>query len=226
MAEKIYGRWAVVSEIATEKGAGYWTCRCICGSVKEVASRSLLAGSSKSCGCLASELSSARLRTAESLARRTTHGLTGTKEYAILATMKDRCYNKTNPKYLRYGARGITICERWLESVENFIADMGNKPAGMSLDRIDNDGNYCKENCRWATPSEQKNNASSSVRYLLGDQLYTVDELAQRAGLSYSCMRDRLVKLRWPVEEAVAIPKRGKPSRKLEKSPSIKLYKD
>ena len=86
------------------------------------------------------------------------HGLSYTKEYNAWRGLKNRCLNKNNPKYKDYGGRGITVCDRWLNSFDNFFEDMGICLKDLSLDRIDVNGNYCKENCRWATPVEQRNN--------------------------------------------------------------------
>lgn len=87
-----------------------------------------------------------------------THGLSRHYLYTTWATMKSRCYNSNSFKFKHYGARGITVCERWLNSFPNFLEDMGDRPDGMTLSRIDNDGPYCKENCEWQTPSQQNYN--------------------------------------------------------------------
>jgi hypothetical protein len=92
-----------------------------------------------------------------------THGQANSKEYLIWQNMKKRCYNQNQKYYNRYGGRGITVCDRWLNSFENFFADMGKCPEGCSVDRINNDGNYCPENCRWATQTEQQNNKSNNI---------------------------------------------------------------
>jgi hypothetical protein len=125
-----------------------WLCRCDCGGRKVVRGHSLRRGETTSCGCLVREGWMHR-----------THGKRKTKEYNSWEHMKQRCLNPRNAAYARYGGRGITVCKRWLNSFENFIADMGSCPKGKSLDRWpDNNGNYKRGNCRWATASEQAYN--------------------------------------------------------------------
>lgn len=143
-----FGLLLVLERFQDPSHYSYWKCLCSCGKVVVVRSDALKR--QKSCGCAFRE---------ETRLRLTTHGYGGTKIYCAWKNMIDRCYNPRNNHYQYYGARGITVCDEWLNSVEAFARDMGLPPSPRhSLDRINNDLGYYKENCRWATATEQSRN--------------------------------------------------------------------
>lgn len=149
---RVYGRLTVVAVLTADR----WRCRCSCGSVVDVWRANVQAKreNTRSCGCLHAERAAAAA---------TTHGATRnrgtTREYRSWSMMKNRCLNPRNPRFASYGGRGIGVCQRWVDSFDSFLADMGPRPSAKhSLDRIDNDGDYTPGNCRWATTSEQNLN--------------------------------------------------------------------
>jgi hypothetical protein len=133
----------------------FWNAYCECGSKVLVGHDELRRGDTKSCGCFQKE--SVRDRSIK-------HLQSNSPTYVSWAAMKQRCMNKNHTAYKNYGGRGIAISKRWINSFENFLADMGERPAGTSLDRIDNDGNYGPKNCRWATRSQQAKNSRPRER--------------------------------------------------------------
>lgn len=159
-----FGRLTVIAAAGIKSRQRQWRCVCDCGGTKVVAGSSLKSGCTKSCGCLNSE-------TARKA--RTSHGMFGAPEYNSWAAMIQRCTNEKEKRFADYGGRGIKVCARWLESFENFYADMGERPEGMTLDRKENDGNYEPSNCRWATKLEQ-----SSINGRIG--LLSLKELQPR----------------------------------------------
>jgi hypothetical protein len=144
-----FGRWTVISRAGTVCKQARWNCLCDCGSTSVVYGGNLRNGASTSCGCYFSEAL---------IARQTIHGKSGTPTFNSWASMWDRCTNENANQFKDYGGRGIKVCERW-KSFVNFLADMGEKPDALTLDRYpNNNGNYEPGNCRWATRSQQNRN--------------------------------------------------------------------
>lgn len=178
---------------------------CDCGVAKEVRAASLRSGVTKSCGC--GIVDSARVGIVE---RSTTHGMSKTAIYGVYRTMLSRCYNPKVERYPIYGGRGIAVCERWRGEggFERFLEDMGTRPSGCSIERIDSDGNYEPSNCRWATPREQANNTGRNRRIVWNGKERTLAEWAREINIKAITINMRL-KSGWSVEKALSTPLRG-----------------
>ncbi len=202
-----YGRLVAVRRIGSRYDGALWLFRCDCGASFETSPNKVRTGNTLSCGCL-------RIEKATALAvGRSTHGAKGTKEYRVWAAMRDRCYRSKHRFFARYGGRGITICERWA-TFPAFLEDMGPAPSGnrISLDRIDNDGNYEPGNCRWATTAQQSVNRSNSRILMIGDEALPLCEAARRYGISRSALGRRL-DAGWDIHRAISQPARVRKSR-------------
>lgn len=171
---------------------------CDCGELTEVRCSHLTSGNVRSCGCLVAETNDLI---------HTTHGhskVKRTPEYISWQAMMGRCYTLSHVAFDKYGGRGIKVCDAWHE-FENFFQDMGNRPTNMSLDRIDVNGNYCLENCRWATPSQQQNNIRNNVKLFYKGENLTINEWASRINICSRTIKGR-IKLGWTVEKTLTTP--------------------
>jgi hypothetical protein len=185
-----FGRWTILESTEMRhypSGAQqlFIECQCDCGTIQWVGSYKLRIGHSRSCGCLQAEV------TAE---RSTKHGhaprYNKTRIYKVWCSMLGRCTNPKNPAYEDYGARGITVCERWFE-FENFLEDMGEPPSGLTIDRLDNDKGYFKENCAWKTRIDQARNRRSSVKITFDGLTLTIAEWSIRVAINRRTLEAR-----------------------------------
>jgi len=172
----------------------FWKCICDCGNETIVLSNNLIRGNTKSCGC-----KSSRLTIKE---RVTTHGKVNTSTYTSWRAMKDRCYCKSHVEYKRYGAIGITVCDRWKDSFENFLADMGERPEKHSIERLDPNKGYSPENCVWADKFQQANNRKNNVFLSYDGKTMTATMWARHIGISNSTIYARL-KRNWTIEKTL-----------------------
>lgn len=193
-----YARWTLV-----ENEGRWWKCRCDCGNVKWVEGRNVRAGKSKSCGCYQKEMSW--------VVRPTARSKTETRTWHCWRDMIRRCHQKHRRDYADYGAKGIRVSKEWRASFQTFVSDMGLKPDGLTLDRIDNTKGYNKENCRWATRAQQYNNRGDNVYVVWKGRRYTMMQVAQLTRKPYGRLMSRF-RRGYTIEQAVSLPlhKRGR----------------
>lgn len=186
-------------ENGRQKRKLFWLCRCDCGKEGYFLGSRLRAGRTKSCGCLKSE--------ARPLPRPTKYSLLTTSEsgkrtYASWLKMLDRCYDIKSKSYENYAGRGIKVCDRWRESFQNFLDDMGPRPENRTIGRKNNDGNYEPDNCRWETIDEQNSNKITTV--MIGEEKLV--NLCKRLNLNLNRVYQRHIALGWPIEKAILTP--------------------
>lgn len=167
-----------------------WKCECDCGTTVIRTGTAIRQGRA-SCGC-------GRMHAV-------THGMSRSGVYMVWAAMKARCSNRRNRFYPEYGGRGIKVCRRWMDSFESFIDDMGDRPPGMTIDRIDNNGDYCPANCRWATQSENARNRRSTRMLSHGGRSMCVSDWADATGISKRTILARL-RYGWSIERTLTSP--------------------
>ena len=197
LAGRRFGRLTVVAQAAHIGKQTAWDCVCDCGGAKRTLGNSLTRGVTASCGCLHHEML---------VARNTTHGLGQPPEYKSWVHMRERCSNPNNPSYSNYGGRGIAVCSRWQTSFSNFIADMGPRSSSKhSLDRINNEGNYGPENCRWATKQTQANNTRRVRKLTYEGETHTITEWANLYDIPRGVLAGRINR-KWPIQCALTVP--------------------
>lgn len=201
LSRRKFGRLKVVAYVGAAKGHQLWRCRCKCGRITVATCNNLMRLHTTSCGCHKAEVVAAGAR------RR--HSGSHTPEWVAWQHMKDRCCNPARRDYHNYGGRGIKVCERWLACFDNFIADMGKKPSpAHTLDRIDNNGDYAPENCRWATRHEQGINKRTTPRAAIDGVTKPVREWCEQYHMPLRLVLDRL-RNGWPPLRALTTPCRS-----------------
>jgi hypothetical protein len=190
-AGQIFGRLTAVSKHhKAANGRMLWLFACECGAEKVADPNEVKRGSTRSCGCLANEQR-------KNAAQKQTHALSRSsmpRERKSWEMMIARCHDPEQVSYKNYGALGIRVCARWLNSFENFVMDMGKRPVGMTLDRIDGSADYCLENCRWATRKEQANNRRTNHRITIDGETKTIAQWADHLGMNSHVIRSRIYK--------------------------------
>ncbi len=179
----------------TKRARHFYRCRCDCGNETVLQERVLAAGLQNACGCVRWKHGHARGTVGKS------------RTWRSWMDMRARCFNTNNPAYPRYGGRGITICERW-DSYKSFLADMGECPPGLQLDRIDNELGYEPDNCRWATPKEQASNRRSNLMATMGGRTQTVGQWAHEFNVPANRIYKRMGR-GWSLYRALTQPPRG-----------------
>lgn len=205
MEGKRYNRLVVIG-VSEERGSQNirkWLCRCDCGNLVSVSRQALITGNNKSCGCLGREYQEKRKVCFETDDKRLYH---------IWKNMISRCCNSDNPSYKIYGGRGITVCEEWKTSFDNFKtwAKSNGYDGKLTLDRINTNGNYESNNCRWADYITQMNNRRSNIRITINGETHTLAEWGRIKGISEKTIWARLFEAGWSEYDAIMKPLRGR----------------
>ncbi len=174
-----------------------WICQCKCGKTTLSTFHQLSSGKKRSCGCL---------RRKSFLDYLTKHGYAKTPEYKCWVGIKNRCYNNKSTQYQGYGSRGIKVSKEWIDSFPDFLVDMGRRPSSKhSIDRIDVNGDYCFENCRWATLEQQANNKRNTIYLTWNNKTVSMEEWAKLLSISYNTLYYRYQK-KWNDEQILTTP--------------------
>lgn len=193
---KVYGHVTVLSAGEIHGKNRKYLCKCSCGHEFYAFRNNLIKGNTTRCKPCGLKTTSSKI---------TRHGMSEHPMYNVYRSMINRCYDKKNSQYINYGQKGITVCDRWLASFDNFLEDMGVRPDCYSIDRIDNNGNYEKENCRWATNKQQCRNTSRNKLIVFNGETKCVVEWAEMFGLKASVIYKRLAR-GWDVSKSLEAP--------------------
>lgn len=188
-----FGALTVIDKLKSNKqGQTRWLCLCDCGNRSQPLGQSLRNGRIKSCGCMNKTNATGRA----------IHGMARTPEYYSWYSMIGRCTNVNDDNWARYGGRGITVCDRWKKSFEDFLSDMGPRPKGKTLDRINNNKGYEPGNCRWATWNEQARNKRTTIRFCIFGIMASAADWIEHAGGNYDLVMYRVKR---GIDPAVAL---------------------
>jgi len=195
-----FGSLTVLSRTEEQRNRRQWLCQCICGAKVICFENNLTRFKSTSCTCVT------RAKQSRSA---TKHGLHNTTEWKLWTDMRKRCFNRNHEAYDRYGGRGITVDPSW-DSFPQFLSDMGKRPSPQhQIDRRNNDGPYCKDNCRWATRIEQANNKRNNTVLIFSGKSMTIAQWARETGLNQDIISFRISRMKWSVEKTLTTPHRG-----------------
>lgn len=200
-----FGRLVAVSRTSSVGGKVLWRCQCDCGQQTVAYLANLCGGRTQSCGCYNQEQRSKRRRAHGESGN--CRGIQRSRLYIVWTGMQQRCHNPNNPSHRNYGARGIEVCERWRSSFEAFRDDMGEPPSlKASIERIDNDGPYSLENCRWADAKTQCRNRRKTLRITYQGITASLAEHAEAHGIAYDTLVQRVMRYGWSVDDAIETP--------------------
>lgn len=188
-----FGRLTALYRLHNTKGRTKWLCVCECGNLVEVKENNLLQGGSKSCGCSRKHIN-------------IKHGKTNTRLFTTWQNIKNRCYNNCNNEYKNYGGRGIAVCDEWLHDFMSFYnwSMVNGYNDNLTIDRIDNNGNYEPNNCRWVTMKQQQQNKRSNRNYTINGETHCLSEWCEILGLKYSTVQSRIQRNR-SIEKALEV---------------------
>lgn len=191
LAGEKFSRLKVIKYAYTRNKRAYWLCECVCGNTKVVSTTDLKTGNTQSCGCLKHE----RVKTFYSNLNKT-HGMKGTKIYSKWLSMKARCYKKSCKGYKNYGGRGIKVCDDWKNSFITFYewAIKNGYQDNLTIERIDVNGNYEPDNCKWITNTEQQNNKKNNTYIIYNGDKHTIAEWSRIMGINKNTISGRLRK--------------------------------